>query len=160
MIKTIIRSVLVAAFMATPTVALADLAVGNGSSPTLNQSFVAPLPIPVNVTGVGMGSDNALGALTSTLGTIAAPAPPPGMTYLNIHIPVGASVSFYSAIGQAGSQANAQSVTQTYSNTASGATSNMDVHVYLQNIVSVWFTSITCGTSTTQSNGCPSYRWM
>ncbi len=158
--KALLRSITLSLCLLMPSLALADPAVGNGSSPYLNQSFVAPLPIPVNVTGVGVGSDAGLSAMTSTLGSTPAQYPPPGMTYLLIHIPVGASVSFYAAIGQAGTQANAQSVTQTYSNTASGATSNMDVPVYIQSIVSVWFTSITCGTATSQSNGCPSYRWM
>jgi len=155
-----ITAIIFSSLLAMPTIAQADLAVGNGSSPTLTQSFVAPSPLPVNITGQGIGSDTAMSSFTSTLGDKYTTTPQPGVTYLLVHIPVGASVSFYTSIGQAGNQSGAQSLTQTYSNTASGATSNLDVRIYTISLNTIWFTSITCGASTTQTLGCPSYRWM
>jgi hypothetical protein len=163
MIKRGILAAMLAAILSTPSIALADLAVGGGSSQVQNSTLVVPNPIAVNVLGLGIGADKPLSAVSSTTGVLDteyAPVLPSGRTAVGviIHLPTGSSVSFYVSQGAYGTQGEAQARTQTYSNSGSD---NKDIPlIYLSNFQLLWFTNVTCGSSGAQTSGCPSYRWM
>jgi hypothetical protein len=151
-----------------PSLALADPAVGNGSSPYLNQVFTAPYPLSTYAVGVGIGQDLPLTAFSSSVGAQATIYQPPLASALVFHLPAGSSVSYYVSYLQAGSQAGAQGVTQTYTNSG---TNNLDTPwIYINNkpILNgttptqaiIWTTNVSCGSAGAQTTGCPSYRWL
>lgn len=105
----------------------------------------------------GVGADTAFPSTVSAVGTTLGTAPT-GSSAVLLHIPPGASVSFYVATTVAANSTAAALVAETRNN-PSTAVDNLDVMIPL-NGQFIWITNYTSGTATTYISGHPIFRFI
>jgi hypothetical protein len=128
----------------------------NGRIITAPASLIFASPLQT-YGGGGVGADIAFPATVSTNGTSLG-ALPLGASRLQIHLPVGSSVSIYVSPVIVASAVAAALVASTYNNAAAN-TNNLDVNIDL-NGEQVWVTNYTVGTASTFISGKPVYRFQ
>lgn len=121
---------------------------------------IAPLSLisvgPIQTTpATGVGSDTAFPSSVSAVGTTLGTAPA-GSSGVLIHLPPGASVSFYVSASVAANSTAAALVSETRSNSSAD---ELEVNVAL-NGQTLWITNYTSGTATTYTSGNPVFRFM
>jgi hypothetical protein len=105
----------------------------------------------------GVGADTVFPSTVSAVGTTLGTAPT-GSSGVLIHLPPGASVSFYVASTVAANSTAAALLSETRNN-PSTAVDNLDVAIPL-NGQFIWITNYTSGTATAYVSGHPVFRFI